>query len=153
MATATQDGAIPRSMVLGALALTAFSVVLAGFGSAGLIGGADRGERVGIAETRSIVFVDRDDGGVEVLESGRAAPLAVLAPGTNGFVRGALRGLVRERKRRLIGPETPFLLMRRTDGRLVLEDRATGAVIDLAAFGPSNAEPFIRLMNLERAPS
>jgi putative photosynthetic complex assembly protein len=75
----------------------------------------------------------------------------VFAPGTNGFVRGALRGLVRERKRRLIGPETPFLLVRRGDGRLQLEDRATGAVVDLAAFGPSNIEPFRRLMSLERA--
>ncbi len=152
MATTLDDNGIPRGMILGAVTLIAFTIAAAGLGSAGWLGAATPARSVPV-ETRAILFVDRDDGGVEVLELGRAAPLAVLAPGTNGFVRGALRGLVRERKRRLIGPETPFLLVRRTDGRLFLEDAATAASIDLAAFGASNIEPFIRLMTLERGSS
>ncbi len=146
----TPASGTPRLMMVGAFALAAFSVALAGLGRAGWLGG-EAPDTVAPVETRAIHFVDRDDGAVEVLESGRPGALAVFAPGTNGFVRGALRGLVRERKRRLIGPETPFLLVRRGDGRLQLEDRATGAVVDLAAFGPSNIEPFRRLMSLERA--
>lgn len=149
MSAAVQEPGLPRPVIIGAIALIALSVAAAGLGLE-----ARRTARPdaapGVAEIRAILFVDREDGGVEVIEAGQAAPLAVLAPGTNGFVRGALRGLVRERKRRLVGPEEPFHLVRRTDGRLVLEDRATSASIDLGAFGPSNLEPFVSLMNLKR---
>jgi putative photosynthetic complex assembly protein len=92
-------------------------------------------------EERRLRFADRDDGAVVVEEVGTARPLMVFDPGTNGFVRGALRGLVRERKRRDIGPDTPFVLVRRADDRLVLQDPATGAFIDLAAFGRATSNP------------
>ncbi|KAA2238081.1 photosynthetic complex assembly protein PuhC [Salinarimonas soli] len=152
MTASAHDAQLPRTMVIGAMALMAFSVAIAGLGKSGVLGTAAP-DPAGVVETRAIVFVDRDDGGVAVMEPGRADAIAVLAPGTNGFVRGALRGLVRERKRRVIGAEAPFWLVRRTDGRLLLEDRATGAVVDLGAFGPSNIEPFIRMMTVERGPA
>ena len=72
--------------------------------------------------------------------------LAVLAPGTNGFARGVLRGLARERRRSDIGMEPPFRLARWSDGRLTLEDPTTGRRIELGAFGPTNAEVFAALM-------
>jgi len=145
MAASTHDGSVPRRMVVGAMALMALSIALAGLGRGGWLGAAAP-DTATIVAARAVLFVDRDDGAVLVLDAARAEPIGVLAPGTNGFVRGALRGLVRERKRRLIGAEAPFLLVRRSDGRLMLEDRATGAIVDLGAFGPSNIEPFIRLM-------
>ena len=81
----------------------------------------------------------------EVLADGTRT-VTVLAPGSNGFIRGVLRGLVRERKRRGIGAETPFRLSYLTDGRLLLADPATGRVIDLGAFGPTNTAAFARLL-------
>jgi len=70
----------------------------------------------------------------------------VLEPGTNGFVRGVLRGLARDRKLRGIGPQPPFELTRWTDGRLSLTDTATGREIELDAFGPTNVGAFARLL-------
>jgi putative photosynthetic complex assembly protein len=54
--------------------------------------------------------------------------------------------LVRERKRQGLGPEQPFALIGRADGRLTLVDPATGQVIDLESFGPTNASVFARLL-------
>jgi len=70
----------------------------------------------------------------------------VVAPGTNGFLRGTLRGLARERKRQGIGPEAPFRLTAHDDGRLTLADPATGRRVDLESFGPTNAAVFSQLL-------
>lgn len=72
--------------------------------------------------------------------------VAVIPPGTNGFLRGSLRGLARERKRQGIGAGPAFRLVRWADGRLTLEDPATRRVIDLAAFGPTNSGAFADLL-------
>ena len=40
------------------------------------------------------------------------------------------------------------MLIGRADGRLTLADPATGARIDLEAFGPTNAGVFARLLTL-----
>jgi len=96
-----------------------------------------------VLEAVDLVFADRADGAVVVSGGGTET---VLDPGTNGFVRGVLRGLARDRRARGIGADEPFRLMRRADGRLALEDPATGRVLDLSAFGPTNTEAFARLM-------
>jgi hypothetical protein len=49
---------------------------------------------------------------------------------------------------REIGPQPPFELAARADGRLTLTDPATGARIDLESFGPTNAGVFARLLTL-----
>ena len=95
---------------------------------------------------RTLRFQDRSDGGIAVLDARSGAVLEVVAPGTNGFLRSAMRGLVRERKRQGQGPEMPFQLLGRADGRLTLQDPGTGRRIDLESFGPSNAAAFARLL-------
>jgi putative photosynthetic complex assembly protein len=60
-------------------------------------------------------------------------------------LRSTLRALARERHRENIGPQAPFVLVGRTDGRLTLLDPSTGQRIDLEAFGPSNAAVFASL--------
>lgn len=89
-----------------------------------------------------LLFEDRADGAVVVRRPETGEVLQVFDPGTNGFVRGAMRGLARDRKRREIGPDVPFTLVLWPNGQLSLEDTATHASIDLSAFGPSNVEPF-----------
>ena len=66
--------------------------------------------------------------------------------GEQGFLRGALRALARERRVRGLGSEQPFQLIARTDGRLTLADPATGQRIDLESFGPVNAGAFAVLL-------
>ena len=85
------------------------------------------------------------DGGVVVVD-GEATGVARLAPGTNGFLRATLRGLVRERRRNGLGAEAPFRLTAHADGRLTLQDAATGRLVDLEAFGATNAGAFAALL-------
>lgn len=95
---------------------------------------------------RQLRFEDRDDGAITVRDAGNGAPLATVAPGTNGFLRSTMRGLVRERKRQGLGPELPFELVARVDGRLTLIDPGTHRRIDLESFGPTNSAVFAQLL-------
>ncbi len=92
---------------------------------------------------RALRFEDRPDGGILVID-GKQGFVVETVHGEQGFMRGALRGLARERLRRGLGSEQPFELIGRADGRLTLSDPATGARIDLESFGPDNAAVFAR---------
>lgn len=91
-------------------------------------------------------FVDGTDGSVLVRESGTGKLVMALPPGGDGFVRGVMRGLARDRLSRGVGPTPPFRLAEWEKGHLTLQDSATGRVIDLDAFGPSNRESFARFL-------
>ena len=113
---------------------------------AGRLGAADPGPPPSApVAARDLHFVDRPDGAIAVLDAA-GAPVDVAEPGTNGFLRGALRGMARERKRRDFGPEAPFRLTAWADGRLTLDDAATGRRLELQAFGATNAAVFARLL-------
>lgn len=95
---------------------------------------------------RELRFEDRPDGSVVVIDANSRSVIHTMT-GENGFFRGALRGLARERRRSGLGSEQPFQLIGRADGRLTLLDPATGRRIDLESFGPTNAAVFARFMN------
>ncbi len=95
---------------------------------------------------RELRFEDRPDGSVVVIDATTKSVIHIMT-GENGFFRGALRGLARERRRNGLGSEQPFQLIGRADGRLTLVDPATGQRIDLESFGPTNAAVFARFMN------
>ena len=93
-------------------------------------------------------FEDQSDHGVRVSDGTTGQTLTVLY-GEQGFVRGALRALSRERHARGIGSAPPFNLVARTDGRITLMDPATGQRIDLESFGPTNTAEFARFFALQ----
>jgi putative photosynthetic complex assembly protein len=129
-----------------ALALCA----LAGVGLVRLTGiGSALSEVAPVVHERALRFQDRVDGGITVLDARSGAVIGDVAPGTNGFLRSAMRGLVRERKREGIGAELPFELVVRGDQRLTLEDPGTGRRIDLRSFGPTNAGVFEQLLHVK----
>lgn len=101
--------------------------------------------------TRLLRFEDRPDGSIAVIDaaSGR---LLERVQGEQGFLRGSLRALARERRMREVGALPPFELAARADGRLTLTDPATGARLDLESFGPTNAAVFARLLTLNKNP-
>ncbi|EWY39532.1 phosphonoacetaldehyde methylase [Skermanella stibiiresistens SB22] len=142
------DPVFPRGALLGAAALLLFTVSSAAVARLSGLGTVQMPEAVSV-ESRQLRFADRADGAIEVTDARTGGTAAVVDPGTNGFVRGALRGLARERKRQGVGIEPPFVLTRWADGRLSLTDPATGRVINLEAFGPTNAEAFARLLGTE----
>jgi putative photosynthetic complex assembly protein len=135
----------PRGALLGAAALVTLTIAAAG--TARLTGIGTRHLPDGApVESRDLRFADRADGAVVITEAGTGRVVDVASPGTNGFLRSTLRGLARDRKRRDIGAEAPFRLTRWADGRLSLQDEATGRRIDLGAFGHTNAAVFAHLM-------
>lgn len=99
--------------------------------------------------SRDLKFHDRANGDVVVIavdEPGGPHQIAVLPPGSNGFLRAVMRGLAQARKIDGIGREQPFRLARLADGRLILADPATGRRVYLRAFGPTNSAAFARLL-------
>ena len=89
-------------------------------------------------------FEDRPNGDIAVLDANNQMEIARYQ-GEQGFVRGTLRTLSRERMRRGIGSAPAFELKGHTDGRLTLSDPATGIRIDLESFGPTNMSSFAQL--------
>ncbi len=140
----------PRRPLIAAGLLVGCSLVLATTARLTGIGRVSLPE-AGVVSVRELRFVDRPDGSVAVLEPARSTELEVLPPGTNGFLRGVLRGLARDRKLAGLDDGPPFRLIRWTDGRLSLEDPSTGRRIDLGAFGRENAQAFARLLTIERS--
>lgn len=95
---------------------------------------------------RSLLFVDRPDGGIAVRDAASGATVEIVAPGTNGFLRALVRGVARERRLQQRGQDEAFELTAWSDGRLTLTDPLTGERVDLEAFGPTNAAAFARLL-------
>jgi putative photosynthetic complex assembly protein len=105
----------------------------------------------GAMAERSLRFEDRADGGISVIDA-RDGRIVAEIHGEQGFVRGSLRALTRERRARELGPEIPFELIAHADGRLTLLDPATGQRVNLESFGPTNAGNFARLLAQPSAP-
>jgi putative photosynthetic complex assembly protein len=96
-------------------------------------------------QVRLLRFEDRPNGDIGVVNAQTGADVAQFS-GEQGFLRGALRAMARERKRRDLGPMEPFELHARTDGRLTLIDPATHMRLDLESFGPTNAGLFAQML-------
>lgn len=97
-------------------------------------------------QSREISFRDLPNGSLAVHDAETGGLIHTLPPGDEGFIRGVLRSLARQRGGHGADITEPFHLARRENGHLTLEDPATGILIDLKAFGPSNQaafEPFL----------
>jgi putative photosynthetic complex assembly protein len=160
--TTANDEAIPtintnRPVGLGlpmlAIAFTLIVIVVMVFSKPAhevTVSGAN--DRLQALALRDIRFEDQADGSIRVIDAKLREQIALVAPASNGFLRGAVRGLVRERKLQRLGTEVPFTLAALADGRLVLHDGATGHEIDLASFGSTNAAVFSKLLVPEVKP-
>jgi putative photosynthetic complex assembly protein len=135
-------GAALVAFVLAGAALVRLDVLPAVADPAAARAAAD----VTALETHAIVFRDAPGGAVLVSTSDGRTLTAVAANSPDGFIRGVLRGLARERQMHGIGPEAPFRLIRWSDGTMSLADPSTGRTIELWAFGPTNRASFEALL-------
>lgn len=142
-----RNGSLPKGMVIGTVFVIAGTLVLATLGHKAPVNPAVTGAQP--TATRDIRFADRADGAVVVSDARSGREIEVVEPGTEGFVRGAMRGLVRQRRIADIGPDMPFRLSTWPDGRITLQDTANGNTMELHAFGRTNAEAFLRLLSTE----
>jgi len=133
---------LPAALGIGAItALTLFVLVSPDSGPA-------RNQPQQIA-ARDLLFLDASDGAVDVVSAGAHQEVARFK-GEQGFLRGTLRGFARSRHLDGLGPEIPFHLARWSDGRLTLDDPATGEHVELLAFGQTNAAVFATLLETTR---
>ncbi len=136
---------IPRRAVLGGFA--ALGLTLAGVAAVRWSGAPVREPDARTVARRELRFADRPDGGIAVVDAASGALLDVVH-GEQGFLRGTLRGLARERRRRGLTGADPLQLIARADGRLTLADASTGERIELESFGPSNVAVYARWLEL-----
>lgn len=138
----------PKRPIFGRLPQIAIVAAISAAVAAAVIGPAAGGgssvppPSTVVAE-RLLRFQDRADGAVVATENG--AEVAVFQ-GEQGFVRGIMRSMARQRRGEGLASAQPFRLTAWADGRLTLDDVATGERLDLEAFGPSNAAVFATLL-------
>ena len=144
----TSRNPVPRKPLLALWALVLATLLFAATARLTGLGTTTTADPPTVAQ-RELRFEDRADGGIDVLDARSGQRIGDVDPGTNGFLRSAMRGLARERKRSGLDDSQPFRLLGRADGRLTLEDPATGRRIDLEAFGSTNAAVFARLLPLQ----
>ncbi|MEE4185891.1 MAG: photosynthetic complex assembly protein PuhC [Gammaproteobacteria bacterium] len=132
---------LPRSVLFSAGALVLFALVAAAL-SRNTDVGASRVATPEVVGQVRVRFADGSDGSVMVMDADSDALVVRLEPGTNGFVRGVMRGLARERRQNEVGQNAAFEIAKTATGALLLFDPETGRRIDLQAFGPVNMEAF-----------
>ena len=137
--TKTKASRLPGVLAAGLLLLTVMLVLVSKIVS--LKAPIDQAP---VTWQKELLFADGPAGEV-VVQDFQTKEVLARFEGEQGFVRGTLRALARERKRRDIGPEKPFELVARHDGRLTLYDPSTSQHIDLDSFGPSNVALFRNL--------
>ncbi len=144
-----QTAAAPVA-VFPRLALVAAAIVIAltlgGVGIARWSGFDGRQQDAQTVAQRALFFKDQPGGSIAIVDAHSGATLDTVH-GEQGFLRGTLRAVVRERKLRgLVSPndDRPLQLISRADGRLTLLDPATGSRLDLESFGSTNAAVFAR---------
>jgi putative photosynthetic complex assembly protein len=141
---------LPRGPLIGAVALVVLTILFVTLTRFTGLGASQIAPSTPIV-VRDLHFSDMPNGGIAVYDVRDDRPIEIVAPGTNGFLRATLRGLARERKRQGIGDAAPFRLVGGKQGRLTLEDPATGRRVDLEAFGATNAGVFARLLTVQNS--
>ncbi len=129
------------SLLLLTLVLVTYSRFVAGGNSASYLA-----EDISEVTYRDLIFKDISGGLVHVFDANDSRIILEIAPGTENFIRGVLRGLVRERKSQQLGDEEPFRLAKAVNGHLILQDLATKREININAFGHSNVKSFAQLL-------
>lgn len=138
----------PRLPLYGAILLVAFSILAVAFGRVTEIGTLRLPGGTPVA-VRDLAFSEVANGDLLVSDARTGETILLIAPNTEGFVRGALRGLTQERRVRRADLAAPYRLILWDGGHLTLSDTATGQRVPLDAFGPTNSAAFMRFLNKE----
>ncbi|MDP4574975.1 photosynthetic complex assembly protein PuhC [Qipengyuania sp. G39] len=152
MSNNDHDEEIPKVplVMMGMLAILALA--LAGATSMGWIARdavpSEARSAAGVVATseRSLYFFDEPGGGVRIEDASNGTLIALVEPGTGGFIRTTLRSLVHVRRSKDIGAETPFVLTEWDNGGLSISDSETGKSVELGSFGPDNRAAFAALL-------
>lgn len=135
-------------MIAAALALTA--AVQIGWLDQLAVPSVARAEAGAVVQTaRELRFLVSQDDVIRVQDVRSGEDIARYAEAEGGFVRGAMRGLGRDRRLAGIPMDTPYTLTRWSDGSISLTDHGSGDIIEMGAFGPDNRAAFEALLSEE----
>jgi putative photosynthetic complex assembly protein len=138
----------PRVILAVVGSVMALTIVAAAVGR--MTGAANSAPTSTVVASRELLFRDLPTGGVAVYDATDvSAPIDMIAPETNGFLRATMRGLARQRMRQDADREVPFRLTGWADGRLTLEDPTTGRKVEMEAFGITNEAVFAHLLTVK----
>ncbi len=136
----------PKPVLRAALVIVALTFTLAISASQFGIGRSADTYGAPVAQ-RALAFADAPDGGIVVRDGATGEVALTLPQGTNGFLRGALRGLADRRRTARLPHEAPFLLTAWDDGRVTLEDPLTRQRVAVSSFGPTQVRSFVALLD------
>jgi putative photosynthetic complex assembly protein len=137
--TPTPLGSQPMLWLLGLMASTLLAVGLARWqGWHEALPDAD------VAWEMRLRFEDMPNGDVRVSQADTGEQVAMFS-GEQGFLRGTLRAMARQRRVTQHDRSAPLILRGLQDGRLQLVDPLQNLHIDLDSFGPSNKAVFAAL--------
>jgi putative photosynthetic complex assembly protein len=141
----------PADVPLPALIVAGFAVTLtilaAAFG-----GSPTQLPTANLVTARTLRFDDAPNGAVIVTDTDTNKRVAVLAPGSNGFIRASLRGLAHAGSHEnQAAANHPFHISAWSDGRLTLDDPTDRRRIDLEAFGETNYASYAALLTAPEA--
>lgn len=142
-------GDVPRPVLIVAGLVAAATIAFAAYGSITGLNLSGTPDSTPVASVE-LVFRTQPDGAVEVYDAGTDRLVDTVQPDDNGFIRGAMRALERQRLQQDARQYAPYKVTRWENGRLSLTDTATGAQIYLSAYGETNRKAFARLMRLAR---
>ena len=138
-----QGGGVPFLALAGAGAAVVIALIVAAIG-----GSPVTMPPAAVEASRLLRFDDASNGSVLVTDAETGKRVAVLAPGTNGFIRATLRGLSHSGgHEEHVRDNHPFRLTALSDGRLTLDDPEAKRKLDLEAFGSLNAGAFAALLS------
>jgi putative photosynthetic complex assembly protein len=153
MAHNHHDEPFPKQALWGAGAIVGLTLLMTGAVSLGLVAKPQNDQQIRVAQglkpvtIRKFTFADQPGGALVIGDAETGQVATTILPGENsGFIRGVLRGMMRERKLSGIGIDAPFTLTLWEDQRLSLEDPSTKRTIELGSFGPDNRKAFMTLI-------
>jgi putative photosynthetic complex assembly protein len=136
----------PKAFLRAAVAVAVLTLALAVAASRFGIGKSADVYGTAVAQ-RALRFEDAPDGGIVVRDAVQGTVALTLPPGTNGFIRGALRALAGKRRQASLPAASPFLLTAWDDGRVTIEDPLTRMRIAVSSFGPTQVRSFVALLD------
>jgi putative photosynthetic complex assembly protein len=143
----------PRGALYGAGALIATVIAVVFAVRSGVLPGRETAsqiraeQQVAVIAARDFRFADRPDGALIATDARTGEVALVLEPGSNsGFIRGVMRGMMRERTLHRQALGGPVTVTQWADGALTLKDPSTGRIIELGSFGATNRAAFAQLL-------
>ncbi|MGD1888978.1 MAG: photosynthetic complex putative assembly protein PuhB [Cohaesibacteraceae bacterium] len=97
---------------------------------------------------QAITFAPLDGDRIDVRDALTGDQIAIVEAGTDGLLRGALRGMGGARASSELDPSAPYLLQRFEGDGIYLADPLTGRSVRLSSFGPIHTGAVLVLLDL-----